>query len=93
MRTTAQKAFIICGDLNARCGKLEDSSGSVDQPIPNREIVDGTTNQLGKELISTLRALDLCIANGRFTRADDGFTSISNGGMSVVDYIISPVKH
>ena len=30
--------------------------------------------------------------NGRFSKAEDGFTSISNKGMSVVDYIITPIK-
>lgn len=58
-----------------------------------RIAVDKTTNHLGRELISTLRALDMYIVNGRFNNiSDDGFTSISSRGMSVVNYIISPIK-
>ena len=82
---------IICGDFNARCGELEDTAGLERYPIPKRDAVDKIINQLGKELISTLKALDLCVVNGRFTKSEDGFTSISNKGMSVVDYIISPI--
>ena len=84
--------FVICGDFNARCGELADIAESENHPIPKREAVDKSSNQLGKELISTLKALDLCIVNGRFAKSYDGFTSVSNKGMSVVDYIISPIK-
>ena len=34
----------------------------------------------------------MCIVNGRFQASDDGFTSVSSKGMSVVDYVISPIK-
>ena len=61
--------FIICGDFNARCGELEDTAGSERYPIPKRDTVDKITNQLGKELISTLKVLDLCIVNGHFTKS------------------------
>ena len=84
--------FIVCGDFNARCGILEDTS-KVDSPsITERKVLDKVTNQHGKELVSSLKALDLCITNGRFNPSDDGFTSISCRGMSVVDYIIAPIK-
>lgn len=46
---------------------------------------------MGKELITTLEALDLRILNGRFSPAHN-FTSIYPRGMSVVDYIIVPRK-
>lgn len=91
MRTITED-FVICGDFNARCGNLEETTGSEGYPIPKRNVVDTSTNQLGRELIATLKAMDLCIANGRFKDSEDSFTSISNHGMSVVDYIISPVK-
>ena len=82
--------FLICGDLNARCGEMEDIHvvEPENDPFPKRIAVDKTTNHLGRELISTLRALDMCIVNGCFNISDDGFTSISSRGMSVVDYII-----
>ena len=84
--------FIICGDFNARCGNMDETSGMEGGPVPARVAVDMTSNQLGKELIATLKALDLCILNGRFSPSEDGHTSISSRGMSVVDYIITPVK-
>ena len=84
--------FVICGDFNARCGNMDETSGLEGGPVPARVAVDMTSNQLGKELIATLKALDLCILNGRFAPNEDGHTSISNLGMSVVDYIITPVK-
>ena len=84
--------FVICGDFNARCGNLDEITEEESHPIPKRVPVDTATNKWGKELIVTMRALDLCIANGRFNATKDGFTSVSNRGMSVVDYIISPIK-
>lgn len=84
--------FIVCGDFNARCGTLQDIEEGDSPSINERKAVDQTTNAYGKELVLSLRALDLCIANGRFNPGDDGFTSVTNKGMSVVDYIISPIK-
>ena len=34
----------------------------------------------------------MCILNGRFFTTHDNFTSISSRGMSVVDYILAPIK-
>ena len=83
--------FLICGDFNARCGNLVDLDDHI-ETIPRRVAVDTTVNQFGKDLISTLKALELCILNGRFTQDKDGCTSISPHGTSVVDYIIAPIK-
>ena len=60
--------------------------------IPKRDPVDTVTNQAGKELISTLESLDLCMLNGRFSPSWDSYTSVSTNGMSVVDYILVPTK-
>ena len=84
--------FIICGDFNTQCGNMDETSGLEGNPVPKRVAVDLSTNQLGKELIATLKALDLCILNGRFTPKDGSHTSIFSQGMSVVEYIITPVK-
>ena len=81
-------SFLICGDLNARCGILDDAPGS--DEIPTRIVVDKISNQFGKELIEMLRALELCILNGRFDPTKDNFTSVSTKGLSVVDYCIIP---
>ena len=65
--------FLICGDFNARCGNLPDISSD---SVPKRAAIDLTVNQAGRELTDTLRALQLCILNGRFSNANDGFTSV-----------------
>ena len=54
--------------------------------------MDTVTNQVGKELLSTLDALDMCMLNGRFSPSCDSYTSVSTNGMSVVDYILVPTK-
>ena len=51
--------FLICGDLNARCGTLDDAPDS--DEIPSRIAIDKVSNRLGKELIETLRSLELCL--------------------------------
>ena len=80
--------FLICGDFNARRGTLEDTPnvGEIPSGIP----VDKVSNQLGKELIETMCALELCTLNGRFDQSKDNFTSVSCKGLAVVDYFICP---
>ena len=70
------KEFLICGDFNARCGTLKDTPNV--EEIPSRIPVDKVSNQLGKELIETMRALELCTLNGRFDQSKDNFTSVSS---------------
>ena len=82
--------FLICGDLNARCGNAQEAS--VLHFIPKRTSVDTVINQVGKELLSTLDTLDMCMLNGRFSPSWDSYTSVSTNGMSVVDYILVPTK-
>ena len=80
--------FLLCGDLNARCGTLEDVPDS--DKIPTRIPIDKVSNQRGKELVEILHTLELCILNGRFDRTKDNFTSVSTRGVAVVDYYITP---
>ena len=80
--------FLICGDFNAQCGTTEDTPNVGE--MPNRIPVDIVTNQLGKELIETMRALELCFLNGRFDQSKDNFTSVSSKGLAVADYFICP---
>ena len=58
--------------------------------IPSRIPVDKVSNQLGKELIENMCALELCTLNGRFDQSKDNFTSVSCKGLTVVDYFICP---
>jgi len=73
--------FLLCGDLNARCGTLEDVPN---QKIPTRIPIDKVSNQRGKELVEILHTLELCVLNGRFGRTKDNFTSVSTRGVAVV---------
>ncbi|MES9880125.1 MAG: reverse transcriptase family protein [Sedimenticola sp.] len=80
---------VICGDLNGRCGKLSDFIEGVDN-LPERDILDYTTNAHGYSLIDFLINSNMCILNGRNTHTND-FTSVSTKGLSVVDYCL--VEH
>lgn len=53
-------------DFNARCGGLDDLDNSFEpeDSISKGVIIDWTVNNLGKDLVSTLRFLELCILNG-----------------------------
>ena len=82
--------FVICGDLNARCGNLQETS--VLHDIPKRDPVDAVTNQVGKGSIYMLETLDMCMLNGRSSPSWDSYTSIATNGMSVMDYILVPTK-
>ena len=83
--------FLICGDFNARCGGLDDLDNPNDN-ISTRTTLHMTVNKFGKELISTIKSLELCILNGHFSRSHDGYMSVSSIGASAVDYNIAPIK-
>ena len=85
--------FLTCGDFNAKCGGRDNLDNSLEpkDSIPKRVIIDTTIN-IGKDLISTLRSLELCILNGRLSPDEDSFTSVSSNGASVVDYSIAHTK-
>ena len=76
----------ICGDLNSRCGDLDDFIVGVDD-IPHRNVVDFKTNSYGQILIDFLINANFCILNGRNYNTND-FTSVSVKGLSVVDYCL-----
>ena len=80
-------AIFIYGDLNARCGKVIDTLLD-DSDIPERHVMDTcTVNLYGEKVIDFVRDMTLCIVNGRVSPEKDNYTSISNRGRSVVDYI------
>ena len=82
-------AIFICGDLNARCGNGIDTL-SDDTDIPERHVMDTcTVNLYGEKIIDFVRDMTLCIVNGRVSPEKDNYTSISNRGRSVVDYILT----
>lgn len=88
-------AIIICGDLNARIGNLDDSVSSVDE-LPPRKNIDTVINQHGHALIEFLLESKFCVLNGRVSASTsnesykDGYTCLTPRGMSVVDYIMVP---
>ncbi len=81
--------ILICGDLNGRLGALQDSTD--DQPLPQRQVLDTTTNSHGRQLIDFHRDCDIIILNGRFSTESDNCIVISTMGRSVVDYAIVQV--
>ena len=79
----------ICGDLNSRCGNLQDISLVCDTDIPPRKILDVEQNLHGKQFIDLLRSLELYTLNGR---GKDNYTYISRLGCSVVDYCVVEIE-
>ncbi len=79
----------FCGDINARIGKLTDSSADIDIELPSRHIIDEKDNNHGKGFIEFLTENKFCVLNGRFDKNVDNFTYIGRG-KSVVDYIFCP---
>ena len=81
-------AIFICGDLNARRGKVIDTLLD-DSDIPERHVVDTCTVNLYDDiLINFVRYMTLCIINGRVSPEKDNYACIPNRGRSVVDYIL-----
>lgn len=78
------------GDFNARIGSLSDIISDIDS-APERQIIDQTTNQHGRDLIE-FKFIDFmeakyCVLNCRFGISNNNFTSVSRKGRSVVDFI------
>ena len=81
--------FFICGDFNGRIGSSTDYVAGVDE-IPDRHVVDFTSNKQGETLIEFLLSSSCCILNGR-NHINNDFTCIRPGiGQSVVDYALIP---
>ena len=78
----------ICGDFNSRCGDLDDFIVGVDV-VPERKVVDYTTNSYGERFIDFLINTNMCMLNGR-SDSEQNYTSVSINGSSVVDYCIVP---
>jgi hypothetical protein len=77
----------ICGDVNSRCGDLQDFIAGVDD-IQDREGLDNVLNRNGELLIEFLTDCNICMINGRVGVQD--YTNISTKGKSNVDYIVIP---
>jgi len=80
--------MFICGDFNSRIGDLDDFICGVDD-LPEREIIDFSSNSYGDKLLEFLVESNMCVLNGRNTSKND-YTSISTKGCAVVDYCIIP---
>ncbi len=78
--------FIMCGDLNARCGDEQDFIEGVDE-VEMREIIDGRKNSYGDFFIDFLINSNCVMLNGRCDGIND-FTSVSTKGLAVVDYAV-----
>ena len=69
--------ILLCGDVNARIGKLSDTCSDIDIELPNRMVLDEKVNNHGKGFIELLNENKLCVLNGRFNPAQDNFTCIT----------------
>jgi hypothetical protein len=78
--------IFLCGDFNARIGDNNDFIEGIDV-IPEREVIDFTSNMYGDKLIQFLIDSSMFVLNGRNTIQND-YTSISTKGCAVVDYCI-----
>ncbi|MES9879852.1 MAG: hypothetical protein ABW185_03125, partial [Sedimenticola sp.] len=96
--------IFIAGDMNARCGLLQDVifEDDVDHILGeeafyesdnfslNRESKDQTHNNFGLSLIEMCKMYGIHILNGRFSSDKGGnYTCIANDGASIVDYMIA----
>ncbi len=81
-------AIYFVGDINAKIGDLNDYV-DIDN-VPQRSVLDTTTNNHGKALQEFLLDAKCCLVNGRITRENDNFTFISTRGRSIVDYFFTP---
>ena len=78
---------IICGDFNARIGRLDDCL--LNSEIPIRHIVDEELNSQGKRFVNFISDIKGCVLNGRVTPELNDVTSITaHKGKAVVNYII-----
>ena len=78
---------LICGDFNGRIGTKQDSC---DETIRPRVAIDAVHKNHGEHLLQFLSDTRFCTANGRFDIQRDNYTSISQKGRAVVDFIIVP---
>ena len=84
-------SFFICGGMNSRMGDMDDFIEGVDN-IVDRHIIDSKRNNYGKLLQQFLFSTETCILNGRNSLSND-YTSVSEKGLAVVDYVIVPSEN
>ena len=78
---------LICSDFNGRIGTKQDSS---DETIRPHVAIDAVHKNQGEHLLQFLSDTRFCTVNGRFDIQRDNYTSISQRGSAVVDFIIVP---
>ena len=81
----------ICTDLNGHIGQKQDCDISELVPISRTPLDDRKSDKRGDSIIEFLYNSTMCILNGRFT--GDNYTSISNKGVAVSDYMIVSQAH
>ena len=65
--------MILCGDFNARCGRLDaDCEG-----LPSRKVIDVVKNSQGETFVDFLSSVNIAVVNGR--KGQDAFTCIQQG--------------
>ena len=79
--------MIIGGDFNSRCANLSDYIEGVDD-IKERESIDDHENSYCNAFMEFLISSSFCMLNGRV--GTNGYTSVSEKGKAVVDYICVP---
>ncbi len=79
--------IVLGGDFNSRCANTSDYIEGVDE-IGDRESLDEHENSYCNFFLDFLISSSFCMLNGRLGNND--FTSISEKGKSVVDYICIP---
>ena len=82
-------AIVMCGDLNARIGELNDYIVNVDD-VTSRQSIDKVVNQHGHAFIDFLQEAKFCVLNGRICPENDNITCCTARGVSVVDYVFVP---
>ena len=101
----ARGHIVVCGDLNARTGREQDTLNTQGNkhlpggenisspPCPPRHNHDKVTNKHGTQLIQLCRSLGLYIVNGRLRGDSFGrYTYSSPLGNSTVDYFITDLN-
>ena len=84
--------FYVCGDFNSRTSNLEDFIPGIDD-IPERHVVDFTSNKYGQHFCDFLIDANCCILNGRQNSIKNSYTFVSPvQGSSVVDYCVVPYE-
>ena len=81
--------IMICGDSISRLGILSESINVLGE-IPQRQVLDKTTNHHGHTFVESLNDAKFCILNEDCVLKNDGFKSMSTRGKTLVDYICIP---